>query len=84
MALAALFAAFVIRIRRRPDFGIRRVRADPSARRRAAAPVGRRGARARPARRRRHGHASWDLAARFQDADGAMGWDYLLLTATRA
>ncbi|MFD6142237.1 class I SAM-dependent methyltransferase [Promicromonospora sp. NPDC060271] len=25
-----------------------------------------------------------DLAARFQDADGAMGWDYLLLTATRA
>ncbi|MFD2796249.1 class I SAM-dependent methyltransferase [Promicromonospora vindobonensis] len=24
-----------------------------------------------------------DLAARFQDADGAMGWDYLLLTATR-
>lgn len=25
-----------------------------------------------------------DLAARFQDADGAMRWDYLLLTATRA
>jgi SAM-dependent methyltransferase len=25
-----------------------------------------------------------DLAARFQDPDGAMGWDYLLLTATRA
>jgi hypothetical protein len=24
-----------------------------------------------------------DLADRFQDADGAMGWDYLLLTATR-
>jgi hypothetical protein len=25
-----------------------------------------------------------DLAARFQDADGAMGWEYLLVTATRA
>ncbi|PUB31786.1 methyltransferase family protein [Promicromonospora sp. AC04] len=25
-----------------------------------------------------------DLAARFQDADGAMGWEYLLLTATRS
>jgi SAM-dependent methyltransferase len=24
-----------------------------------------------------------DLAARFQDADGAMGWEYLLLTASR-